>query len=457
MSMHEIEDLVEDSVRMVLASDRPRADKLATIGDLYGVQGWFDTGDTTGRLADELDAIGYVDAGPRRPVALLRLAADMMEAGDAAGLVEISQGWLALALTAITDLDLTDQIPATFEAMLAQGDGPRMRALALKGGLHTRWRKDFFMRVPSWGSNRTLFARLDPERLERRFILRYLSDAKADEATIRADYAAEKAKIEGLATLPLFSLPERVPKLAPLVYLGLEIRGQYRSFVFADSAKPPARDGSRVFVVVEHSNDLNMLALEVRVQSGLLLAWQGNDDGDRIAATHFRLNTAMLAPEREMDADKEYHPVGGWPFRLDQSARTLDRKLAAIFGHWKHVERVRKFHRTPLDRLLAESTPEAMEKKRRDLRGKYGFFLNDIELLFAYACLGWERSGRPDAVIARIEDELRFVVDLYPLKPAWREGLRLLRDGPWFPPATEKFPYRRLETPLPAVRAPAAN
>lgn len=444
MSMHEIEDLVEDSVRLVLADDRPRDDKLAAIGDLYGVQGWFDTGDTTGRLADELGAIGYVDVWPRRPVALLRLAADMMEAADAAGRVEIAQGWLALALRAITELELTDQIPATFDAMLAQGDGTRMRALALRGGLHSRWRKDFFMRVPSWGSNRTLFAPLDPERLERRFILRFLSDAKADDAAIRAAYAAEKARIDAMADLPLFTLPERVPRLAPLVYLGLDTRGQYRSFVFADSREPPARDASRVFVVVEHSNDLNMLALEVYVQSGLLLAWQDGADSDRVAAAHFRLNVAMLVPEAALDADKDYNPFGGWPFRLDQSAKALDARLAAIFSHWEHVERVRQFHRTPLDRLLRGATPEAMEKRRRDLRGKHGFFLNDIELLFAYACLEWD-NGRPDALIARIEDELRFVVDLYPLKPVWVEGLRRLREGPWFPPTTEKFPYKRIE------------
>lgn len=442
--MHEIEDLVEDSVRLVLASDRPRDDKLAAIGDLYGVQAWFDTSDTTGRLADELGAIGYVDAPPQRPVALLRLAADMMEAADAAGRVEIAQGWLALALRAITELELTDQIPATFDAMLVEGDGPRMRALALQGGLHSRWRKDFFMRVPSWGSNRTLFAALDPDRLERRFILRFLSDAKADDATIRAAYAAEKARIDAMADLPLFTLPERVPRLAPLVYLGLDTRGQYRSFVFADSREPPARDASRVFVVVEHSNDLNMLTFEAYVQSGLLLAWQDDAGSDRVAATHFRLNAAMLVPERALDADKDYNPFGGWPFRLDQSARVLDRKLAAMFGHWKHVENVRAFHRTPLDRLLKGATPEAMEKRRRDLRGKYGFFLNDIELLFAYACLEWD-NGRPDVLIARIEDGLRFVADLYPLKPAWQEGLRRLREGPWFPPTTEKFPYKRIE------------
>src|SRR5690606_19082540 len=146
---------------------------------------------------------------------------------------------------------------------------------------------------------------------------------------------------------------------------------------------------SRVFVVIAHSNDLSMLALEVYVQSGLLLAWQEDDGGDSIATTHFRLNIAMLVPERYLAADKDYDPFGGWRFRLDQSAKVLDARLASIFGHWKHIERVRKFHATPLDRLLAGSTPQAMEEKRRDLRGKVGFFLNDIELLFARACLEW--------------------------------------------------------------------
>lgn len=447
MSMHEVEDLVEESVRLALASDRSRDEKIAMIGELYAVQGWFDTSDTTGRLADELRAIGYVDAASPPRIALLRLAADMMEEADAADRVEIAQGWLALALRAITDLDLTEEIPATFDAMLAEGDGPRMRAVALKGGLHGRWRKDFFMRVPLWASNKTLFAPLDPDRLERRFILRFLSDAKAGEETIRADYEAEKARIDGLAALPLFTLAERVPRLAPLFYLGLETAGQYRRFVFADGAGKPARDRSRLFVVMEHSNDLGLLTFEVRVQSGLLLAWQDGDGGDRITDTHFRLNAAMLIPEQERAVDKQYNSFGGWSFKLTQSAKTLDARLAAIFGHWKHVERVRKFHETPLDRLLAEEIPEAMEQRRRDLRGEYGFFLNDIELLFAYACLEWEKTGRrPDALIARIENELRFVADLYPLKRAWKEGLQVLRERPWFPPTTENFPYKRLET-----------
>lgn len=447
MSMHEIEDLVEESVRLVLASDHLPDDRIATIRELYSVQGWFDTGDTTGRLADELRALGYVDARPLGAVALLRVAAGMMQEADAAGRVEIAQGWLALAIRAITDLDLTDEVPATFDGMLAEGDGSRMRAIALKGGLHSRWRKDFFMRVPLWGSNKTLFAPLDPDRLEWRFILRFLSDAKTDDETIRADYEAEKAKIDGIAALPLFTLPQRVPRLAQLFYLGFEGKGANRRFIFADSPEQPARGTSRVFAVIEHSNDLNLLTLEIRVQSGLLLAWQEEADND-IAATHFRLNAAMLVPEPELGADKDYNPFGGWPFRLNQSAKMLDARLAAIFSHWKHVERVRRFHATPLDRFLAESTPAAMEKRRRDLRGKYGFFLNDIELLFAYACLEWEKTGHcPEALIAGIENELRFVVDLYPLKRSWQEGLRRLREGPWFPPTTENFPYKRLEAP----------
>ena len=450
MSMHEIEDLVEESVRMVLATDRSQDQKVATIGELYLVQEWFDTGDTTGRLTDELRAIGYVDAEKPRHTALLRLAGDVMHEADAAGRVDIVQGWLALALRAITELELTDQIPKTFEGMLAEGDGSRIRAIALKSGLHSRWRKEFFMRVPSWSSTKTLFPPLDPERLERRFILRFLSDAKSEEAKIGADYRAEKARIEGLSDLPLFTLPERVIKRAPLVYLGFESLQQWRRFVFADSMEAPARDGARLFVVIEHSNDLNLLTFEVRVQSGLLLSWQGKQDGSRIADTHFRLNAAMLVPEEELDQDEGYHSFGGWPFKLNQSAKILDSRLAAILSHWKHLDRVRTFHHTPLSALLAKESPESMELRRRDLRGQYGFFLNDIELLFAYACLEWDTAGRPDTLIAKIEDELRFVADLYPLKPVWEEGLVFLREKPWFPPTTENFPYKRLEIPGPS-------
>jgi hypothetical protein len=56
MSMHEVEDLVEDPARVLLASSRASRRKVR--GDLQACrfQRWFDTGDTTGGLQEELEA-----------------------------------------------------------------------------------------------------------------------------------------------------------------------------------------------------------------------------------------------------------------------------------------------------------------------------------------------------------------------------------------------------------------
>lgn len=66
MSDHAVEDLVEDSIRAVLASDLEAAAQRRLISELYGFQNRFDTSDTTGRLRDELQALGYSGRGDVR-------------------------------------------------------------------------------------------------------------------------------------------------------------------------------------------------------------------------------------------------------------------------------------------------------------------------------------------------------------------------------------------------------
>lgn len=89
MSMHEVEDLIEDSVRLVVASALPVPEKLALTQALYSIQMRFDTSDTTGRLASELAAIGFgnlEDAG----------LVDELEVGDAVLALAAAEGSRAL-------------------------------------------------------------------------------------------------------------------------------------------------------------------------------------------------------------------------------------------------------------------------------------------------------------------------------------------------------------------------
>lgn len=443
MSMHEIEDLVEETVRLVLASARTREQQRAVIGGLYGFQAWFDTSETTGRLRRELEAIGYFDAPDANDPALLPLAAAAMEEADSAGNLTLVHHWLAAAATAISDLDLGPRLPSTFKEMLAEGSGQRMREIAIRNDVHKRRRSDFFMTLPGWAQVKSNYIGLDPETLEKRYILRFLLDHKASADRIQADYDAERKKIAALDQTALFSLPQRVPAYAPLVFLGMETTNRRRAFVFAGTAERPGPDEARLFFVIEHDSDIGLLACEVRVQSGLLSGWQGGG-GDTLADTHFRINYRALVPDDEIASDRNYDPFGGWKFKLSQSQALLEKRLESIFRHWAHAERAFAFHRTPLRDVLAASTPQVLEKRRRDLRARHGFFLNDLELLFACACLEWEQGRRPDRCIAAIEEGLAFVHELYPLKAAWTSGLEKLRDGIHFPPTTETFPYRSL-------------
>ncbi len=444
MSMHEIEDLVEESVRLVLSGTGTREAKVETASKLYRFQAWFDTSETTGRLRKELEEIGYFDAPEADDPELLPLAAGMMKMADEAEDLLLVHHWLAATTTAVTDLALGSLIPATFEAMLAEGSGTAMRKIAIRHGVAGSRRKDFFMRLPGWNEVKSFYPLLDADTIERRTILRHLLDHRATPERIEADYEAEKAKIARLGDSALFSLPERVPAHAPLVLLGNERRRNLRMFVFSERADLPASDEARLFFGIEHDADISLLACEMRIQSGLLATWQGLTEGNTVADTHFRRNFAMVVPDEELQKDKDFHAFGGWKFRLDQSAKLLEKRLQAIFRHWRHVQDAAAFHRKPLRELLESASPKAMEENRRDLRDKHGFFVNDIELLFAYACLEWEKGRKPDRLISEIRRKLDVVHDDYPLKEAWTAGVEKLSSGIHFPPMTQIFPYRAI-------------
>ncbi|WP_022704284.1 hypothetical protein [Pseudorhodobacter ferrugineus] len=445
MSQHEIEDLIEETARLILTTDQSRAEKCAWIGDLYALQSWFDTSETTGRLQAELQELGYFTAPPRPSPALLPLAAQVMQVAETASRPDLVYDWLALTVDALDSFGLGPDMPPTFDAMLAGGSGPQIRAVADRCDTLKKRPRAALMQLQTWAWLKNGYSALDAETLDLRLILRFFSDPKTTPETLLAAHAKEMAQIAALADLPLFTLPERVQARTDLVYLGMEHKRHYRRFVFATTALAPAPTGYRLFFVIEHNANINFLSCEVRVQSGALLAWQGTTTPDQIAATHFRLNYIHLIHDDALQADALYDAFGGWNFKLTQSAKVLDVRLDAILSHWACTEPMRRFHAVPLPEHLAKSTPDAMEKQRKTLRGSVGFFMNDIELLFAYACIDWEKGNRPDAMIAQIRAALDNVHSDYPAKPDWVTALAALEHGASYPQSPPMImPYRNL-------------
>ncbi len=275
MSMHEIEGLVEDSLRRALASGRADADKRRLAGQLYRFQAWFDTGDTTGRLRDELAAIGFDPAAWQDDPPLLPLALEMMQEAEAAGDLGGVHDWLALAVTSLDELELGDLVPRSLSEMLAEGSAVKMREIAVRCAVFRPRIGPSGIRLPGWNALRDSHPALRAEGLEKRHMLRLLTDPKVDVTRIIADHAAEADKIARLADAPLFTLGDRVPQRTDLVYLGMTQGRNSHDFVFATSANPPGPDTARLFLVISHDADIGILVPEARVQLGQILRWQG--------------------------------------------------------------------------------------------------------------------------------------------------------------------------------------
>jgi hypothetical protein len=194
MSMHEIEDLVEDTARMVLASSRAPDEKRRLIFNLYRFQRWFDTSDTTGRLQTELEASGYFQSESYKTIPLFTLVADIMHEAGGRDDRRLVHHWLAALTEALTDLDLKDEVPASFEEMLAAGDAAIIRQVARDHRVLQYADPDAYMRLMPWSNHKDSLSETDHAALERKYQIRYLTDLDADDDRIKADYERARRK-----------------------------------------------------------------------------------------------------------------------------------------------------------------------------------------------------------------------------------------------------------------------
>ncbi|WP_442679250.1 hypothetical protein ACSBM8_17395 [Sphingomonas sp. ASY06-1R] len=440
MSEHAIEDLVENSIRLLLASDSARDAKLRLTHDLYRVQALFDTSDTTGRLRAELAAIGYDPDAPASDCGVLSIVAEIMALADAADDRQRVRDWLAVLAAAIDEAMLDDTLPQDFATFRQQPEAIAIREIA---GRHQArgWRGlDASIRLPSWSSIAQDYDRFAVHGMDRRSMVRFLLDHRVDAARIAADFDKDRQRVARTADTPLECLPEIVARYGAFRCVADATDGDKRIFAFAVGDPSTDRDAARVHLVIEHNRDLNVLYPLFGVRSGLIERWQGHTPGFDDATMHFSESMIGFVPSALLEADKQLGGTG-WRWRLDQSGSLLEKRVAAIVGYWRHAAALERFYAKPLSERIDEEGFETMARTCIERANAYGFFINEVDMLFACACRSWDRGVKPTAEIVAIRDWLTHV---QPDKRADRVAcLARLEDGPAFPAHLGRWPLRR--------------
>lgn len=434
MSDHAVEDLVEDSIRAVLASDLETAEQRRLIGELYGFQNRFDTSDTTGRLRDELQAVGYtrggnVPAGPALPLVLR-----MMSLAEAQQNLQLAHHWFAMLQRGLDERDLMGDIPPDYAALQGDRVALGIRETALRLDLERLKFRHGYLRLPGWSSLKPFNTPVTAKDIELNAILRWFSDLKTPPEKIEAERQKLLAAMTKSATSPFHRLPE-LDLLPPELRLirPTDSRGD-PGFLF-DLDAPDGGDGGRVMFHIQAVPDLGCLVCAFWVISGQIARWQGRDPDAPGMPVHFKYNFFLKQPDAHLSQSRLIHPMGGWKYRLPQPEKALRAAVSDMFVNWKLAGPLRRHHRKPLgDKVLSRGLDKTLADAVR-LGNRYGFFRTDIEVMFACACHAIEQGADPGPALARIAGRLETIHPHNPLLPIWREGHAHLASGAiWFPP-----------------------
>lgn len=451
MSDHRIEDLVEDSIRLTLRSRLSDAEKRQLVRDLYVFQNLFDTSKTIGRVKPELDAIGYDPEMPAGDQPFLATIAAVVALADAASDRQLMHHWLGVLASEINELTLIDgRLPEDFPAFRQRAEAIAIRAAAIRHDVRN-WRdRRGYVPLPSWTTIARDYERSDPETIDRRSMLRFLLDHRADPDGIAADYEKDKARAARIAKSVLPELPAMVAARGDFRLVTHSVASKDNIFVFQIGEKPPDADGARFYLLVEHHRSNDVLYPRFGVRSGLIERWQGRGFAADDVTMHFRISLSFFAPQAELEADLQFNGLG-WPWRLNQSAKLLSQRLDSIVRHWSHAERLMAFYAKPLAQRIDEEGFETMARERSTRKEQFGYFTNEVDMLFACACRAWDRGERPSTEIAAIRD---WLAHIHPSGRADRGAcLARLDAGPAFPAVVETLALRRYDTPFPLEAA----
>lgn len=450
MSDHRIEDLVEDSVRLVLQSPMPDIEKRPLIADLFEFQAMFDTSDTVGRVKPQLAAIGYRGEGDATGRPVLALVSAIIALADGVDGVRLIHDWLAVFSRAVHELELGENAyPRDFGAFRQSPEAITIRETALRRDVRGYKSGRGAIKMPSWNAIGSGYQKLDPTTCDRYAILRFLLDHKVDVDTIVAEYdkTLERAR---RAAVVVAQIREMVEAHAAFHYVGQSAGRNERTFIFeiTEPGTDPSTDpeGCRFYLSLKQDSGWNLLSPQIGLRSGMMARWQGRTFDADDDALHFSRPLTALIPETELEADKGFDGIG-WAWKPGQSAKLLGERINAIAGHWHHTKKFVTFYSRPslADRLDKEGLA-LMASKRRERRSSVGYFANEVDMLFALACRRWDRGERPDEEIAAIHDWLRHI------HPDGRfdrvEQLEKLKHGPAFPADVETMPLKRFEEPF---------
>ena len=438
MSQHDVEDLVEESVRAVLKGSADTQQQRDIIAQLYFVQSWFDTSDTFGRLRDELAAIKFDYNEAPATVDILSLIPAFIAIVPEIDRQYLLNQWLAFLGENISEATLAGDWSSSFVDFSVDSRAITLRELAQSLEAHKFKGRGAF-KLRAW-KNYVLSLGVSGNRdLHDHYIIRFILDLNTPLDRITAAYQKQQKKNDAVATGALTRLGEIVAERDGFTFINHEKVRTSQKWLF-EIESPIQPTSARFYFSIDHEMDLSILSAKILVSSNTLERWQNvRHESDFY---HFSHPYFHLLSRKAIDGDNAIHHWGGWKCNGWDSEKLLRKRLDSMLSHWELIKPIFKFHSTPLEQRLDENNIAELEGQRKKLRDKYGFFVTDIALMFAYACRSWEQGEKPDALITQIREQLTHVHDQYDLKPAWNTALERLETGIAYPVGHAPFPYR---------------
>ncbi len=336
MSFHAIEDLVEDSIRMVDSAVEDIPEKRLFFYNLYQFQYLFDTSDTVMRCADVLKKSGYLVENPKAgakgerpyiefgsplpwstPDLVLRLLRTAERADD---LLLMKNFYLAFVNEYLEGtLDEASGIPADFGSWLSNEMLLEIRKLFVEHKLLSLKKKETSFELLRLSDELEL-----ANSPARRAQVLFLMDPRKEVSTIQKDYEKNLRLQE-----------ERPKKMEALDRRLLEEASKY-GWEFIEKANDSNwlwytdslgwALGKRLFIEFRLDNDLKGIYIRFYVQHPTISGWQGKKHSTQLKDTHFSTSLGeFLSPD---EAEQYLNFMGLWDVHLNHSLRTIERKSA---------------------------------------------------------------------------------------------------------------------------------